>query len=168
MQLIQMLIQMQWISAEATEIILKSWRSETSKQYKPYIKKWIQHCPECWSSYGTVGQTLEFPLGLFKKGLGYSALNTAPCALSCNIEPTNTVSFGSQPLLVRFLKRVYKSKPFLPRYVETWDVQFVLKFLADLYLPPKLSLGELTLKLVVLVSLVSGQLGQSIQLMSQT
>ena len=48
-----------------------------------------------------------------------------------------------------------------------------VKFLANLHPPSKLTLRELTLKLVMLVSLVSGQRGQSIQLldincMSQT
>ena len=120
-----------------------------------------------------MGQALEFLLELFKKGLGYSSLNTARCALSCIITPNNTGSFGSKPLVVRFLKGVYESRPSVPRYVETWDVTVVLKFLATLHPPSKLTLRELTLKLVMLVSLVSGQRGQSIQLldincMSQT
>ena len=71
-------------------------------------------------------------------------------------------SFGSQPLVGRFLKGVYESRPSVPRYVETWDVTVVLKFLANLYPPSKSTLGELTLKLVMLVSLISGQRGQSI------
>ena len=65
-------------------------------------------------------------------------------------------SFVSQPLVVRFLKGVYESRPSVPRYVETWDVTVVLKFLATLHPPSKLTLRELTLKLVMLVSLVSG------------
>ena len=69
------------------------------------------------------------------------------------------------PLVVRFLKGVYESGPSAPRYVETWDVTVVLKFLATLHPPSKLTLRELTLKLVMLVSLVSGQRGQSILLM---
>ena len=120
-----------------------------------------------------MGQALEFLLQLFKKGLGYSALNTARSALSCIIAPVNMASFGAQPLVIRFLKGVYDTRPSVPRYVETWDVKVVLKFLSNLHPPSKLSLRELTLKLVMLVSLVSGQRGQSIQLldincMSQT
>ena len=69
------------------------------------------------------------------------------------------------PLVVPFLKGVYESGPSAPRYVETWDVTVVLKFLATLHPPSKLTLRELTLKLVMLVSLVSGQRGQSILLM---
>ena len=98
------IIQNQEISEEATEIILKSWRPGISKQYQPYIREWIQHCHQrsIDPTTSNVGQALEFLLGLFKKGLGYSALNTARCALSCIIAPKNMVSFGSQPLVVRF------------------------------------------------------------------
>ena len=64
-------------------------------------------------------------------------------------------SFGSQPLVVPFLKGVYESRPSVPRYVETWDVTVVLKFLAELHPSSKLTLRELTLKLVMLLSLIS-------------
>ena len=113
MQAIRTIIQKQGISTEAADIILKSWRPGTSKQYQPYIRKWIQYCHQrsIDPSNFTVGQALEFLLELFKKGLGYSSLNTARCALSCIITPNNMGSFGSQPLVVRFLKGVYESRP---------------------------------------------------------
>lgn len=125
MQAIRTTIQKQGISEEATDIILKSWRPGTTKQYQPYIRKWIQHCcqRDIDPTNSTVGQALDFLLERFKKGLGYSALNTARSALSCIIAPKNMVSFGSQPLVVRFLKGVYESRPSVPRYVETWDVK---------------------------------------------
>ena len=112
-----------------------------------------------------MGQALEFLLKLFKKSLGYGALNTARSTLSCIAQPKNMLSFGSQPLVARFLKGVYVCRPSLPRYVETWDVKVVLQFLANLHPPSKLPLKELTLKLLMLVSLVSGQRGQSVHLL---
>lgn len=42
-------------------------------------------------------KTLEFILGLFKKGLGYSSLNIARCALSCILAPNNWVLLGHSP-----------------------------------------------------------------------
>ena len=126
-------IQKQGVSTKAADIILKSWRPGTSKQYQPYIRNGIQYCHQ--SSIDptnfTVEQALEFLLKLFEKGLGYSSLNTACCALSCIITPNNLGSFGSHPLVVRFLKGVYESRPTVPGYVETWDVTVVLKFLAN-------------------------------------
>ena len=97
MQAIRTVIQKQGVSTEAADIILKSWRPGTSKQYQPYIRKWIQYCHQrsIDPTNSTVGQALEFLLALFKKGLGYSSLNTAHCALSCIITPNNMGSFGS-------------------------------------------------------------------------
>ena len=75
------------------------------------------------------------------------------------------MSFSSHPSAARFLKGVYESRPSIHRYVETWNVKVVLQFLANLYPPSKLTLKELTLKLVMLDILVSGQQGQSIHLL---
>lgn len=63
------------------------------------------------------------------------------------------------------LLAVYESRPSLHRYVETRDGKVVLQFLANLYPPSKLTLRELTLELVMLVTLVSGQRGQFIHLL---
>ena len=85
------------------------------------------------------------PRDKFKKGLGYSALNTARSALSRIIQ--------SKKYCVFWLPAI----GFINRYVETWNIKVVLQFLANLYSPSKLTLKELTLKLVMLVTLVSGQ-----------
>ena len=85
------------------------------------------------------------PRDEFKKGLGYSALNTARSALSCIIQ--------SKKYCVFWLPAI----GFIHRYVETWNIKVVLQFLANLYPPSKLTLKELTLTLVMLVTLVSGQ-----------
>ena len=63
------------------------------------------------------------------------------------------------------LSAVYESRPSIHRYFETRDGKFVLQFLANLYPPSKLTLKELTLKLVMLVTLVSAQRGQFIYLL---
>ena len=81
----------------------------------------------------------------FKKGLGYSALNTARSALSYIIQ--------SKKYCVFWLPAI----GFIHPYVETWNIKVVLQFLANLYRPSKLTLKELTLKLVMLVTSVSGQ-----------
>ena len=97
------------------------------------------------------------------QGKGVSA--RAQTALSCIIQPKHVVSFVSQPLGASFLKGVYESRPIIHRYVQTRDGKVVLQFLANLYPPSKLTLKELTLRLVMLVSLVSGQWGQFIHLL---
>ena len=74
----------------------------------------------------------------------------------------NSFSWGSDPDLARFLKGIYNIKPPMPRYSKTWDVDIVLKFLANWMPLQSLSLKELTLKAVTLVALVSGNRAQSI------
>ena len=75
------------------------------------------------------------------------------------------VSFGSHPLVVRFLRSVYNSRPSLPRYIEIWDVRIVLDKLREMSPASILALKELTYKLMMLIALVSAQRGQTIHLL---
>lgn len=60
------------------------------------------------------------------------------------------------------MKGVFELQPPGPRYDDIWDVSIVLKFLATLFPNNKLSLKLLTLKLVMLIALITGQRCQSI------
>ena len=104
--------------------------------------------------------------GLYNTGLGYSAINTARSAISSILLSTGAVSFGSHPLVVRFLRGVYNSRPSLPRYTEIWDVRIVLDKLREMSPASTLALKELTYKLVMLIALVSAQRGQTIHLLN--
>ena len=61
------------------------------------------------------------------------------------------------------MRGVFKSRPIKPRYSKIWDVAKVLKHVATRSLAQKLSLQFLTLKLVILCALVSGQRSQTLQ-----
>ena len=61
----------------------------------------------------TVGNGIEFLFTEYQRGLSYSALNTIRSALSTVIFPTDQ-SFGSHPLVTRFMKGVFESRPSLP------------------------------------------------------
>ena len=64
------------------------------------------------------------------------------------------------------MKGIFQEKPPKPKYTEIWDVTIVLSYLQSLSSVDKLSLKKLTLKLVVLILLVSGQRGQTVHLLS--
>ena len=66
-------------------------------------------------------------------------------------------SFGTHPLVTRFLKGVFESRPTLPRYQQIWDVSTVLDYLKTLSPVDKLGLKDLTHKSVMLVTLLSAQ-----------
>ena len=63
-----------------------------------------------------------------------------------------------------FLKDVFNLRPPVPRYKEVWDVSIVLRFLKTLSPVASLNLKNLSLKLVMLLSLVPAQRGQTLQL----
>ena len=86
--------------------------------------------------------------------LSCSALNTARSALSCVISIDN-VPVGQHLLVCRFLKGAFERKPPSRKYYAIWDVCQVLKFLKTMSPNSSLSLMELSLKLSMLLAIVS-------------
>ena len=108
---------------------------------------------------------LHFLTELFEDNCGYSALNTARSALSTFIVLPGNISVGNHPLVTRFMKGVYQSRPTFPKYTEIWDVNVVLSYLKTLSPVAKLSLKDLTYKVTMMLMLLSGQRTQTIQLL---
>ena len=109
-----------------------------------------------------VRTVLNFLVVLFNQGLSYSALNTARSALSTFIMLDNTPA-GSHHLIVRFMKGVFNKRPYLPKNTVTWDVSIVLRYFTTLPFNKYLSRKILTLKLSVLLALLSGQRLQTLK-----
>ena len=63
-----------------------------------------------------------------------------------------TSTFGSHRLVCRFMEGVFETKPSLPRYTETWDVNIMINYLASLGPPKELTLKVLTYKVVMLLA----------------
>nr|XP_058956687.1 uncharacterized protein LOC131783926 [Pocillopora verrucosa] len=154
----------QGISKEASELLFKSWRTGTQKQYRTYLERWKLFCtsrkvnPLC----GTITNGIDFLVTQYKRGLTYSSLNTARCALSTVILLPNGNTFGNHPLVTRLMKGVFESRPTLPRYNSIWNLSTVLDFIKTLGPNEELSLKNVTLKCVTLVALLSGQRCQTI------
>ena len=64
------------------------------------------------------------------------------------------------------MKAVFETKKPVPKYTTTWDVSVVFKYLEKLYPNNKISLKNLSLKVVMLILLLSGQRGQTVYLMN--
>lgn len=105
---------------------------------------------------------IEFLTQLFEQGLSYSAINTARCALSQFIVWKGSCTVGAHPWVIRFLKGVYNLRPPMPRYVDTWDADALLRVLRRMTPVSKLSLMDLTLKTVTLVALLLAARSQTI------
>ena len=152
----------QGFSRKTVGILMASWRSSTKKQYRSFIKRWIQYCNKRKISFlqPDLDDALQFLTDLFEIGLSYSSLNTS---LGIKIED---YAIGKHPLVIRFLRGVYNLRPTLPRYTHTWDVDKVLSFLRKLSPVKYLSLKDLTLKLCMLIALTNAARIQSLHLLS--
>lgn len=99
----------------------------------------------------------------FDTGVGYSAVNTARCALSLILpRDANNNTIGEHFLVRWFLKSCYERRPPQPRYANFWSIDVVLLWVESLGSNTKLSLKLLSYKLVILLLLVTSQRGQTI------
>ena len=112
------------ISEHSCKLIMSSWRSGTRKQYGTYIQQWIEFCDKQESDFlhPSVGKVLDFLTMLYKKGLSYTAVNTARGALSSLHSLPDGSTIGKHPLVSRLLKGVFQNRPPQPRYSTVWDV----------------------------------------------
>ena len=90
--------------------------------------------------------------------MGYSAINVALSALSTFLFVDNR-AVGKHPLVMRYLKDVFQSRPALPKYSFILDAGKVLKHLSKVDIS---KLKDLTLKLATLLALLCGQRAREI------
>ncbi|XP_071791584.1 uncharacterized protein [Asterias amurensis] len=156
------------ITKEASQIIIASWRSGTKKCYKSAFDRWIQFCTrtETHPIRPTLVKVLDFLTKQFLSGSQYSSLNITRSALSAVIPTLEGVTVGSHPLVKRLMKGVFNLRPPKARHSHTWDVTVVLDYLRTLGPNEGLSLKKLTMKLVVLTALTSGQRCQTLSFMN--
>lgn len=150
------------LSSEAANLVMDSWRPSTVKAYDTYIRK--------WQNYTTVNKILEptyvhvvnFLAELYKDGASHSTINLARSAVSAYISKSGSTSIGSQTLVCRFVKGVFENRPSLPKAVEIWDVDDVAEHMRDWGEVENLTLKRLTLRLVMLLALLTGQRCQTL------
>ena len=106
---------------------------------------------------------IAFLTVLFNEGKNFNTICVAKSAVSA-LSLTSHVSIGSHQLVTRFLKGAFNIKPALPKNTVTWDPQTVLNFLKRWSPANTLSLMQLSIKVILLCLLVSGQRGQTIHL----
>ena len=153
------------LSKEAVNIILHSIARGTARQYQSYIQKWAEFCAsrKVDPTRADINNGIEFLTTLFQTtNIGYSSINTARSALSLILEPIDGLTFGNQPLVRRFMSGIFKLRPALPRYTETYDVNIILDYLAKIQTSLLTPLVDLSHKLAMLLCLLSAQRNQSL------
>ena len=111
-----------------------------------------------------IEEGINFLATLIRDKASLSAVCTARSALSCYLCKYEGVSFGNTDLVRRFIKGAFERNPSLPKQSlkETWDVNIVLDMLNTWVPVDKLTLKELSMKLVMLIALLTGQRCQTV------
>ena len=115
------------------------------------------------ASIGTVSQFLT---SLYASGLSYSTVNTYRSAISMTHLPIDGVPVGSHYLIKRLMKGIFNKRPPVPRYVISWPVEKVLRYLKIMPGYDQISLKLLTWKTAILIALVSADRGDAIAALS--
>ena len=145
-------------------LMMNAWRPSTKKVYTTYLNKWSTFCIERNINIlnPTLPQACRFLRMLSDAGAGYTSLNTARSALSVILPSFGKNTFGSHPYVCLLLKGAYERNPPKPKYTKFWDVNKVFSLLKNWGPNANLSLKMLTLKLAILLLLVTSQRGQTI------
>ena len=130
------------IPERVSKILLASWKERTEKQYE---SAWKQFCRWChkklvnlFSCY--LDSILLYLSDLYEKGLQYRTINSHRSTISMTHLPIDNVCVGAHPLVSRLMKGIFNLRPAVPKYLKTWDVSVVLKYLISLSPAPFLLL----------------------------
>ena len=146
----------------ARDLILKSWRTSTKKQYNTYLTKWFNFCSTKINPIQpNINNILKFLSNLYDNGLQYRSLGTARSAISVLLKICSDIDINKHEELTRFMRGVFLERPALPRYNVTWPVDTVLKHLQT---APISTLFQLSCKLCMLFLLLSAQRCQTLHL----
>jgi hypothetical protein len=89
-------------------------------------------------------------------------INTARSALSTLLPPIDSKPIGEHPLVVRFLRGVWRLRTPAPKYDVIWDVNFVFELFRTWPASEELPVQVLCKKLAALIVLVTGQRVQTL------
>lgn len=153
---------------EAQRLIEASWREGTRRKYDAQLKKWKAFCVTRsvdWLS-PPIGVCVDFLADLHTRGLSYSSVNTARSALSAVIGSIDGCTLGEHALVRRLMKGVFTSRPPKPRLSCVWDASIVLNYLRKQKPAAELQLRDLSMFLVTLLLLLTGQRCQTLAQLS--
>ena len=111
---------------------MESWRTGTTKQYRVYLDEWKNFVRTTHANpiHPTLANVINFLTHFYDTGSSYSAFNTARSALSAAVDIADSpYTVGEHPMIKRFVKALFQSRPQLPRYQSKRDVSKVLDLL---------------------------------------
>ena len=115
------------LSNESTNIIMALCHKSTSIKYQVYINQWLGFCKNhnINDQYASVSNRLDFLTSLYQSGKQYPTISCARSILSLFIHSSNSLEFGKDSIVQRFMKGIYQLQPPLPKYNFMWDVSIL-------------------------------------------
>ncbi|XP_076236334.1 uncharacterized protein LOC143180473 [Calliopsis andreniformis] len=128
------------------------------------LKKWWNFCNEQAENMFTLNipNILRFLTVEYNNGATYGTINSYRSALALLQGP----EVGQNPCIKRFCKGVANVRPPRPKYNDIWEPKAVLDFLDQWQEDDKLTLEDLSKKLVTLLALITGQRMQTLSLIN--
>lgn len=137
----------------AKEATLASLKDSTIKQYNTGLKKWwnftIKNKFDPFKA--VIPNIISFLAYEQKKGAAFGTLNSYRSAIALIVGP----DISEDHRVKRFMKGAFNLKPNKPKYDITWDPQIVLNLYCNKEVNEKLSLKELTRKLITLLAIIT-------------
>ena len=136
----------------------------TLKQYEKPLRTWWCYCFDRKISVFDAGveHVITYLTDIFKIAGAYGTVNSYRSALSLILSR----DIGNDTTIKRMFKGISVLKPQKAKYDCTWDPSLVLDHLKTLYPNDKITLEQLSLKLVTLIALSTGQRIQTISKIS--
>ena len=139
------------------DFLAQSLSKGTQKGYNSSYSKFVAYCssknmqPESCSPED-IAKYLHF---LFQSGSRYSSINLARSAISKFHVGFNGTPAGQHKIVCNAVKAVFRLRPPLPKYKETYDVTIVLDYLKSLPPNSQLSLKQLSYKTLFLLTVAT-------------
>lgn len=105
---------------------------------------------------------LNFLTERFQNGAAYGTLNSLKSALSLLLDN----ELGCNKDISRFFRGIYKLRPSLPKYKETWDPNIILEYISNFFPNEGLDLQMISKKLLILLALTTAQRLQTFSLIT--
>ena len=160
METLRQRLKTEGFSEESADLLLESRRAGTQVAYIGPWKKWCGWCSKRKINplQATVGQLAGFLARQLKRGLEYSTINTYRSAISAFHPSIAGIPVGQHPRIKQLLKGVFNRNPPAPKYLVTWNVDIVLKYLKNMGPNTRLNIKQLSLKLAMLMALTSASI----------
>ena len=144
------------LSNESIDIIMSSWRSNTSKKYNAYIKQWIEFGEKFNRDFqnAAIKDCLDFLTNIFEHDKNCSTIFCARSDLSLFINTGNNVELDKQQIVQKYLTVIFPLRPSLPKFTFTWDVRILLDYYRSQSSNNDLDLNILTFKTTTLLILL--------------